>query len=311
MAETDNPLINVLRGGIAILLVAILAYWIYFRWWQERTIVVDTETGALEIELEAELSGKAFRDAWYCQRGPDPDSDVVPPSAAGCPSRTHHWVDPKPLATPVLPAGTHLRITSWSDALRIDVVSLPGRYDGTDVADLAGGAILLHGPEALGAVGTLPLSGKVQIGALFSETDRISVVSGIYQLRGYTPWGRIFSDMRELRGGRLLAGARVRFVESDGATATGHVAVMTPDPQTTLMRVTAISEHALSNLAISYYFTDEVVIRPSFLEALILDPLFQILIMIFGAIAGYGWLRRLQLGTRVRTRSHSKPEDDG
>jgi len=289
-------LMRVLVAILAVLVVAgIFAYWISFHWKQERTIVVDTQTGALSIQLGAELSGKAFRQVWYCEtrRDTDPGSGAVPSSEAGCPSRTHHWVGPKPLATPVLPAGAELEITSWPEALRIDVVSLPERYATSDIARLEGGALLLHGREALGAFGTLPLSGEVEIGAPFSATDRMTIVSGSYQLRGYTPTGWASGEMRELRGGALLAGALVRFVDPEGETATGHVAIMLPDRESTLMRVTAISDYSVNNLAIRYYFTDEVVVRPSFLEALILDPLLQLLAMVFGAIAGYGWLKRL------------------
>ena len=294
--------VNIMRILAAILATAAVAYLLYFQRGLERTIVVDTRTGALKIALEAELSGKAFRHLWSCERlGVNPGTGAVPSSAGGCPSRTHHWVGPEPLATPILPAGTVLEITSWPEALRIDITSLPERYAGSDISRLEGGALLLDGRDALDAIGTLPLSGEIEIGALFSETDRLSIVGGSYQLRGYTPTGLVGGEMRELRSGALLAGARVRFVEPGGETATGHVAVMLPDPESTLMRVTAISEHAINNLAIRYYFTDEVVIRPSFLESLLLDPLLQLLAMVFGAIAGYGWLKRLlAVGSRQK-----------
>ena len=287
-------MINVVRFTLAIVSAMVVLYWLYFHWFQERTIVVDADTGALEIELEAELSGKAFRNVWICERrGAGPGSDEIPPEPIGCPSRTHHLVGPVSLETPVLPAGATLEITVRPGVLRIDVTSLPERYRGSDVFYLEGGALVLMGPDALNAFGTLPLSGKVEIGALFSDTDRLSIASGSYQIRGYTPSGLIGGYMREVRGGVLLAGARVRFVGPYDETATGHVAVMLPDPDTALMRVTAISEHSTNNLGVRYYFTEEVVMRPSFLEALILDPLLQLLAAVFGAIAGYGWLKRL------------------
>ena len=216
-----------------------------------------------------------------------------PVEPIGCPSRTHHLVGPEPVATPILPAGANLKITTSPNALRIDVTSLPARYRGSDIGRLEGGAVIVAGQHALEAFGTMPLSGKAEIGALFSDTDNVSVASGSYQIRGYTPAGLWENEVRELRGGALLTGARVRFVDMDKETATGHVAVMLPDPKTALMRVTAISEHTNSNLGVRYYFTDEVIIGPSFLEALLLDPLVQLLAMALGAFAGYGWLNRL------------------
>lgn len=313
--------VNLMRFLLALFVSAGIAYWFYFDRYLARTIVVDAETGTLSVVLEAELSGKAFRELWYCKQirsdeepvRTDDGAGAVPPSAAGCPSRTHHWVGPVDVATPVLPAGTELEITSWPRALRIDVKAVPGRYDNTDIARLEGGALLLASPEGLEALGTLPLNGKIEIGALSSETDRLSIVSGSYQVRGYTLTGLLSREMRQLRGGSLLAGALVRFVEPGGATATGYVAVMLPDPENSLMRVTAISasrpeansawEPANNNMGIRYYFTDEVVIRPSFFEALILDPLLQLVAMVFGAIAGYGWLKRLlRAGSRNKSR---------
>ncbi|SEN81081.1 hypothetical protein SAMN04488077_13212 [Roseovarius tolerans] len=298
-------LTNVMRVVLVSFIALFIAYWIFFERYLSRSIIVDAQTGALKVVLEAELSGKAFRDLWYCERiGDNERAKAVPSSAAGCPSRTHHWVGPDPLATPILPAGTELEITSFPNALRIDITSLPERFAGSDIGRLEAGALLLESRAALDALGTLPLSGKVEIGARFSETDRLSIVNGSYQVRGYSLTGLARGEMRQLRGGALLAGARVRFVEPDGETATGHVAVMFPDPESALMRVTAMSdrirrpdnsewEPVNNNLGIRYYFTREVLIRPSFLESLILDPMLQLLAMVFGAIAGYGWLERL------------------
>lgn len=295
--EWCPSMLGVIRVTAPLLVVATVSFWFYFHFALERTVVVDAETGALEIELEAELSGKAFRNVWICERripGADIGLEDEPPKPIGCPSHTHHLIGPERLATPILPAGAMLKIMARPEVFRIDVVSVPKRIDkDSDVGRLEGGALVLVGRDALDAFGTLPLSGKAEIGALFSDTDRLSITSGNYRIRGYTPVGLLGGETRELRAGALFAGARARFIDRHGETATGHLAVMLPDQETSLMRVTAISEHATNNLAVRYYFTEEVVVRPSFLEALILDPLLQLLATLLGAVAGYGWLNRL------------------
>lgn len=289
--------INTMRLVAATLAGGIFFFALYFHLWLERSIVVDAETGALEVELAARFDGKAFREFWLCERK---DAGGIPapnsPKAVGCPAWSHHLVGPVVLTTPpALPAGTKLKIATWPGMLRIDVKSIPGPYRGTDAGRLEGGAIILLGQDTLAAFGTMTLTGKVRIGASPSETDRMSVVSGNYQIRGYTPIGWLWNDMRQLRGGTILAGAFTRFATLKGDTADGSVAIMLPDLETSLMRVTAISDLAPNAFAVSYYYTKEVLVRPSFLEALILDPLLQLLATVLGTVVGYGWLKRLVL----------------
>lgn len=288
--------LNSVRLALLLSTLSIIALGLYFSFKLERTIVVDAVTGAFEIELSSELSGKAFRNVWICKRPAEGEIAAhKPPKTIGCPSRTHHLIGPVELETPLLPIGSFLKMTSLPNTLRIDVISVPDRYLGTDIGEMAGGAYVISGKNALANLGTLPLSGIIQIGSQFSETDRVSISYGTFQIRGYTPVGLISGEMRELRTGTLQSGARVRFVEADGKTANGHAAITLAETEieAALMRVTAISEPATNDLAIRYYFTEEVKIRPSFLEAIIIDPLFQLVVTIFGAIAGYGWLRRM------------------
>ncbi len=286
--------LNALRLLALLLVIGCVALWVYFHVAQERTIVVEATTGALEVKLSSELSGKAFRNVWVCkQRVKDDRPAIEPPTGLGCPSRRHHFLEQEPITAPLLPSGSTIKLTSLPSALRMDVVSIPSRYREADVMQMVGGAFVVTGQDALKAFGTLPLSGAVTLGALFAERDRVSVTEGSYQIRGYTPIGLLGGDMRELRGGGLLSGAKVRFLDSKGETADGHVAITIADPEMGLMRVTAISEYATNNLGIGYYFTEEVTIRPSFVEAIIIDPLFQLLVAVFGAIAGYSWLRRI------------------
>lgn len=286
--------LNALRMLVIGLVIGCVALWAYFHFAQERTIVVQATTGALEVELSSELSGKTFRNVWVCKQRADEDiSAVVPPVGLGCPSLRHHFLEQEPTTVPFLPSGSAIKLTSLPGAVRMDVVSVPSRYADSDVMQMVGGAFVVTGQDALNAFGTLPLSGAVTLGALFAERDRVSVTEGSYQIRGYTPIGLLGGDMRELRSGALLSGARARFLNEKGETADGHVAITIADAERGLMRVTAISEYAANNLGVSYYFTDEVTIRPSFVEAIISDPLFQLLVAVFGAIAGYSWVRRM------------------
>jgi len=286
--------LNALRLSVAVLFVGIVAFWIYFHAAQKRTVVVDVTTGSLEIELASGLNGKALRGVYVCQRGKRADASPAEnaPAEIGCP-RSHQLYEREDVLAPRLPAGTKLRVTSLDNALRIDVLSIPKAYADSEIKQMQGGAYVIFGEEAIKSFGTLPLSGAFALGAQFNETDRMSIIDGRFQIRGYTPWGLLVNDTRELRGGTLQAGARLRLVDQTGETADGHLAVMLADAPSTLMRVTGISKHDTSNLAVRYYFTDEVVIRPSFIEAVILDPFFQLLATVLGMIAGYSWLRRL------------------
>lgn len=254
------------------------------------------ETGSLEIELEAELNGKTFRDLWICSRGEAAEdaAPAEPPFPVGCPSRTHFLSDGgRRIVTPFIPAGSVVKITSSPTSLRFDIAEVPGQYEGTDAGRLDGGSLILFG-DARDFFGTLVLKGKTRLGAQATDTDRVSTISGRYEIRGLTPWGIYDRDMRVLRSGDLLAGAYARFVDGKGNTAAGSVVVTLPDPDTPLMRVTAISEPSQSNLGVQYYFTDEVVVSLSTVETLILDPFIQLALAGFGAIAGYGWLKRLK-----------------
>lgn len=286
--------LNALRLAVAILFVGIASFWVYFHAAQKRTVVVDVTTGSFEIELASGLNGKALRGVYVCQRGERTDANPTEstPIEIGCP-RSHQLYGPFEGLAPRLPAETKLRVTSLADALRIDVVSVPVGYEDTDIGQMQGGAYVIVGEKAIRSFGTLPLSGAFALGARFNETDRMSITDGRFQIRGYTPWGLLVNDTRELRGGTLQAGARLRLVDRTGETAEGHLAVMLADAPSTLMRVTGLSEHDTSNLVVRYYFTDEVIIRPSFIEAVILDPFFQLLATVLGMIAGYSWLRRL------------------
>lgn len=293
--------LNALRLFILCIGVGIATYWTYFHKVQQRTVIVDAKTGALDVTLSNELRGKEFRSVYLCMRGDPTDDGVLrnpPPVLIGCP-RTHQLYGPIESLTPSLPIGTELRLTSLPGSLRIDVRSIPGvaegqgQYVGTEVAKMVGGAFVLVGEPSIGTFGTLPLRGAFHLGARDEETGRVSITEGRYQIRGFTLVGLIGGDTRELRGGTLQAGAFLRFVDRRGDSAPGSLAIMMDNPEDTTMRVTAISARDTSNLAVRYYFTEEVVIRPSFIEAVILDPLFQLLATILGMFAGYGWLRRV------------------
>lgn len=272
-------------------------YWVALHYVFDRTIILDVETGALEITLAAEERGKAFLNAWICERrGPESSAEaeeLEPPRPLGCPSRTHVLRHKRgSIETPVFPAGTNLEITSVPGMLRIWVTDMPSKYNNTDIGRLEGGGVILL-DESLKSFGTFPLNGEIKLGALSSETERLSTISGRYQLRGVSPSYFVDRYLRVLRDGDLLAGAQTRFVSKDGETGKGWLVVMLPDPNSPLLRVTAISEHAQDNLGIRYYFTDETIIRPSLVEVLIRDHLIQLLLALFGAIAGYGWLKKM------------------
>lgn len=282
-------------GVLAVSLFLLGGYWIALYYLFDRTIVLDVQTGALEVTLASEERGKAFLDAWICERRePGHAFEVIePPRPLGCPSRTHFLRHtPGSIETPVFPADAKLEITFVPGMLRIWVTKIPSDYKNTDIGRLEGGGVILLG-DALQSFGTFPLNGEVKLGALFSETERLSTISGRYQIRGYSPSYPIDGDLRVLREGDLLAGAQLRFVSKDGENGKGHVVVMLPEPNNQLLRVTAISEHGQDNLSIQYYFTDETIIRPSIVEVLIRDHLVQLLLALFGAIASYGWLGKL------------------
>jgi hypothetical protein len=305
--------------AVALLCLAVFGgiWWAYDRF-VSRSIVVDVETGALEIVLSAELSGKTFQQARLCRaRGEGEPRRTAEGPSLGCPRRTHVLSEPEAFVTPTLPAGTRLRITSRPRVFTISVLDMPDRYRGSTWQALEGGGIVLQG-EAFDTFGSMTLRGHLTLGALHAATDQMSLVSGAYEIRGYTPLSIFDDDLRMLRSGALMAGALVRFTCADaapfwrlhgigdrcGAAARsgvedaqiGRVYLSLPDPETSLMRVTAISDDAPHRLTVRYYFTDDVHIAPTLPEALIIDPLVQLLAAVLGAMAGYGWFRKLLLG---------------
>lgn len=264
------------------------AWWIYDRY-LPRSIVVEADTGYLEIDLTAQMDGKTFPDALVCRRLAAPDLDARP-GRLGCPRRTHELVREAFFAQ-VLPEGTRLSVAARPGAVQLRVLSVPDRYTGTDVARLVGGGVTMTG-EALAGFGSLNMRGIARIGALHADTERVSTIAGHYQVSGLTLMSGLDDDMRVLRRGELLAGALVRFTHR-GEETEARIYATLPDIATGLLRVTATSRGEPDDLTVRYYFTDDVEIRPTLVEALIADPIIQLLIAVLGATAGFGWLRHL------------------
>ena len=304
----------------AIVLSAVVGNILYDRF-ARRTIIVEADTGTLRVTLERELSGKSFQNALVCRQRKNPDL-TLRGSPFGCISRTHVLTPgeterkyeagdgaPAPGRETfdlALPAGTRILLFSDPDRISLVVEEIPDDYAGTDVTRLEGGGITLTGAAAR-SFGSLVVAGRAVIGASPSETDRISVVAGNYQIRGGTwPTSWLTQERQILRSGELRSGAyfyirdrgecvaddagcfwnrwrpfatRVDNVEKFGSTPFGAPAAETrlnlsvPDPDSHLFRVTAISESRPVLLTALYYLSEPVSIRPTIVNALLADPI--------------------------------------
>ncbi|MCE8441267.1 hypothetical protein, partial [Rhodovulum sulfidophilum] len=199
---------------LALVLAAVIGNVLYDRFAQ-RTIIVEADTGTLRITLERELSGKFFQNALVCRQRKRPDL-TLRGSSFGCISRTH-MLTPSAAARQdeaegesfdlALPAGTRILLYSEPDRISLVVEKIPDGYSGTDVARLEGGGITLNAAAAK-SFGSLVVTGRAVIGASPSESDRISVVAGNYQIRGGTwPTSWLTQERQILRSGELRSGA--------------------------------------------------------------------------------------------------------
>lgn len=300
-----------LRVALALLL-SLLGAVLASLWYEQRiarAILVEAETGTLHVTLTSELSGKLFQDARVCRKLPAEQVDFARRGAPmGCPARSYELAEET--FDGALPIGTRLEIFSGPRRLTLRVEEVPADYAGTETARLEGGGIVLDG-AAFDGFGSLNLSGLAVIGASPSQTDRIPLTAGRYQITGQTLTGFLRTGRQVLREGTLSAGAHLFFCErpsllarggacavpGDGtlasplgtAAAEAQLQISVPDPQKPVMTVTAISRFRPVDLALHYFRTEPVMIGPRIVDPLARDP-----VLLFLATLG-GGLTVLQL----------------
>lgn len=333
-ATTGNDRGWRMRTKIALLLVivvvSIAGNFLYDRF-ARRSIIVQADTGTLRVLLEREITGKTFQNAIVCRRKDEAEVDhTLRGAPLGCSKRTHRLTPgaEETLSAPPaaedaprgespaagretfdvsLPAGSRILLYSAPERISLIVEDVPAEYDGTDTALLEGGGITLTGP-AIREFGSLVLTGRAVIGAGPSETDRVSVVEGSYQINGATwPTSALSQERQILRSGELRSGAYFYFQDRgeclpDGRTcfwnrwdrfaersadpdaiaavaplnapaAEARLTVTVPDPGTSLFRVTAISEYRPVLLNVLYYLSEPVSLRATIVNTLLADPI--------------------------------------
>ncbi|CAM3190251.1 hypothetical protein SAMN04488021_11152 [Paracoccus aminovorans] len=290
------------------LLLSLLGAVIASLWYEQRiarAILVEAETGTLHVTLTSELSGKLFQDARLCRKLPAEQVDFARRGAPmGCPARSYELAE-EPFDG-ALPIGTRLEIFSGPRRLTLRVEEVPADYAGTETARLEGGGIVLDG-EALDGFGSLYLSGLAVIGASPSQTDRIPLTAGRYQITGQTLMSVLRTGRQVLREGTLAAGAHLFFCErpsllargsgacavpGDGtlasplgtAAAEAQLQISVPDPQKPVMTVTAISRFRPVDLALHYFRTEPVMIGPRLVDPLARDPVLLLLATLGGGL---------------------------
>lgn len=289
----------------AIVLAAILSDLIYDRLGL-RSAVVEASTGSLRLVLTRELNGKFFENAIVCRRHEN-DTLVLRRALYGCSGRTHMLTPPRSADEQVgrenvnltLPAGTEVLLSVRPGLVRLSVINIPDDYSEADAARLVGGAVILD-DDAIPAFGTLVMTGRAVIGASQSETDLLAVINGSYQFSGWTPTALLDGQWRVLRNGPLLSGSTVYFSSKDGdakgpfgqPVAETRLTVSLPDPESSLLQVTAISAEGPMALRIFYFSTEPLTVRPSITDVLLADPILTFLAtLILGLIAVYEFLR--------------------
>lgn len=294
-----------------IALVAIMSDLLYDRL-GPRSGVVEATSGAIRLVLTRELNGKFFENATVCRRNAD-SAPVIRGAPYGCSGRTHMLTPPRDAKEKVgrenvnltLPAGTEVLLSARPGLVRLSVIKVPNDYSDSDAAQLVGGALILD-ESAIPTFGTLVMTGFAVIGAGQSQTDLLAITKGSYQFSGPTPTALLDGEWRVLRSGTLLSGSTVYFTSRDDFTnrddeprgpfglpmAETRLTVSVPDPLTSLLQVTAISEADATALRIFYFSTDQLTARPSITNVLLADPILTFLAtLILGLIAVYQFIR--------------------
>ncbi|TCS61561.1 hypothetical protein EDD52_111159 [Primorskyibacter sedentarius] len=299
----------------AIVLVAIFCDLLYDRY-ITRSAVVEATTGTLQLVLTRELNGKFFENAIVCRRQQDDDAPVARGAPYGCSRRTHALTPPEDEQVQTrpqndeenigrenynltLPAGTKVVLTARPGLVALRVVDVPTAYAEAEAGLLVGGGVILDA-RAIPAFGTLPMTGRALIGASQSETDFPTITTGSYQFTGPTPAALLDGEWRVVREGKLLSGATVYFAERgsdvqdplEKPAPETRLTVSIPDPGSSLLRVTGISDAGPMVLKIAYYSTEGPTVRPSITNVLLADPILTFLAsLILGLIAFYEFLR--------------------
>lgn len=307
------------RRKLTILSVVLLSV-VGPKWYENtrsRSVLVQADTGTLHVTLTSEMN-KTFLGARVCRARAK--SEIMLSTAkveSGCNSRTHDLsAPPGETFAAVLPKGTELTFSIGADWLAIRVISVPDEYAETDVGKLLRGGLILE-KEALTRFGSLSISGLAVLGAGPIEADGIPLTEGNYQINGDTPSSALGFGRRILKTGEVRSGAQLFFCRHDGdlqsrlkvlfsdrgreclhqssaqeddalvppmgvPAAQARLQISIPDPDTSIMRVTAISDYAPVDLTLLYFRTDPVVIGPTIIDSLGSDPV----VLLMGALGG-------------------------
>ena len=173
--------------------------------WADRSIIVAAETGALDIVLTDELSGKVFENAYVCRLHDKPDIRLSD-APLGCSASRFELVQEVSF-TPTLPPGTRLKLTGQPGRFHLHIVSIPNETEASDTQEPADRDVK---PDQNGA----GENGTSDEDRSVASEDPISVED--------TPGNPRYSDAKSLVGGgvTLDAGGLAAFGQ---LTAIGHV----------------------------------------------------------------------------------------
>ncbi|MBV7408568.1 hypothetical protein [Maritimibacter sp. DP1N21-5] len=263
----------------------------------DRSILLEANSGAVEVTLSEEVGGKSFENAALCQRRDRPDFNATG-GEYGCLGSMFEVVRPEGPFVLSFPAGTRLKFESRPGRLDIAIASLPESAKGTPLAKLESGRIILEG-DGLSSFGHFLGRGTLRIGAPFGNVDEVPLIDANYQVNA-----KSVISILSLRGGptvvqdgRIQSGAILTFTAAnpprDAESDADHlvparVNIAIPDPEETgLMRVSALSDYTTVDLLVDHFLAEPILIRPSLIGAVANDPVLILMAFLVGGLIGF------------------------
>ncbi|MEY9626290.1 hypothetical protein [Sinorhizobium fredii] len=291
------PVIRFIVAAVVMWAVASLLYGYTAR----RTAVVEALTSTVRIELEEDSRPLALGPYDLCLPMP-PDPRRAGPSVHGCAPdlfdiRTYD-------ASLQFPKGSVVEFRVISGRLEIEAVKLPKGWREEEYG-FDDGAIFSVDTQRLSEFGQFAASGIVSVGAA-PGIDKGTLHSGRYRLYSKTLTGFLIGNVL-LTEAVLPSGAFLTFTNAlSGKPVIAHLQLSSPASSDERgLEMLAISKTDRVDLKMELFQTEPILLRPSFNDASLKDPLLVLVITILSAVATV----RDLLG--VRKDARQKQTDEG
>ncbi|OHV85971.1 hypothetical protein [Ensifer sp. LCM 4579] len=277
-------------------IVAVVAMWaaasLLYGYAASRTIVVEALASTVRIELKEDPQENLQEDLGPLALGPydvcrlkaTPDPSKAGPSVHGCAPDLFDVGDTY-AASLQFPKGSVVEFRVTAGRLEIEAVELPESWQKEEYRE---GTIFSVDARRLSEFGTLTASGIVSIGAA-PGVDKGPLHSGRYRLYGRTLTGLLLPRIGyvPLAEGDVPSGAFLTFASAlSGKPLIAHLQFSAPGSDDDRgLGLLAISKTDPVDLKTELFRTEPVLLRPTFSDALLKDPLLVVLLTFLSAVA--------------------------